>query len=139
MQLDDARHRRGILARLARALLKAPQQRANLLVWRADRDDALGDASRALGVDRAGGSNVDRRRRLRQRVEPRALDVEVIATELGHLAGEELADHLNRLLQDLQPHRRLRPVAPDYVLVERLARADPEIEATGEHRRQGRR
>ena len=112
MQLDDARHRRRVLARLARALLEAPQQHARSSRRRADRDDAVGDAPGALAVDRAGGGDVDRRRRRRAACRACALSsVEVLALVLDHLAGEELADDLDRLLQDLQPDRRLRPVA----------------------------
>ncbi len=55
---------------------------------------------------------------------------------LHDLAAEELANDLDGLFEHLRAHRRLRPVLADDVLVERLARADAQVEAARIHRRE---
>ena len=62
---------------------------------------------------------------LGHRVELGAFQVEVLAVVLDDLAGEELADDLDRLGQHFQARHRLGPVVAGDVLVERLARASP--------------
>ena len=128
------RHGRWVFARLLRALLEALDQHLDLVVRRADGDQAIAGSAGALGLDRSRGGDVDRRRGVRQGVEPGAFDVEMLRAVLDDLAGEELLDDLDRLGQPLEPDRRFRPVVADDVLVQRLARAEPEVEPAREHR-----
>ena len=110
-----------------------PEHR-DLLVGGADRDDPVGELAGLLGVDRPGGRDVDRARgALGERVELGALEREVLALVLDDVAGEQLVDDLDRLEHHRAADADLRPVAADDVLVERLARAEPEPEAAREH------
>ena len=55
----------------------------------------------------------------------------MLAAVLDDLAREEPADDLDGLHEDAQPGRRLGPVIADDVFVQRLARPEPEPEASG--------
>src|SRR5215207_2383174 len=133
VQLYHARHESGVLALLARPLLEALHEHLDLLVRRTHRDDPVAVPTRPLALDRAGGRDVDRGRRLGHRVEPRALQLDVLPRILDDLAREQLADDLYGLHQDAQPHGCLRPVVADDVLVERLTSPESEPEATRVH------
>jgi hypothetical protein len=75
----------------------------------------------------------DRNGRFRQVVDARVLDRVVLAAVRLLPALPQRAHHLDRLAQHLEPHVRLRPVVAEDVLVERLAAADPEVEAPAGH------
>ena len=77
--------------------------------------------------------------RLGPRVELRALEREVVALVLDDLAGEQLVDDLDGLEHHRAADADLRPRAPDDMLVERLAGAQPQPEPAGEHGAQRRR
>src|SRR5205814_8999886 len=68
----------------------------------------------------------------------RALEREVFALMLGHLAAEELRDDLDRLEHHRRADADLGPLTADDVLVERLACSQAEPEPAREHRAEGR-
>ena len=86
-----------------------------------------------LGGDGPGGRDEDRRRFGRHRPQAGRLELEELALVLDVLAREQLADDLDRLEHPGDPLGRLRPVAGHDVLVERLARPEPEPVAAGVH------
>src|SRR5215218_2304816 len=92
-------------------------------------------------LDRLGaeGRDVDGRRLLRQRVEAGVLHGVVFAVVPLVGALPQQPDHLHSLFHHLKPHLGRGPVVPKYVLVEVLAAADAEPEATLHHRCRGRR
>ena len=61
------------------ALVAGHPEELDLLVGRADGDHPLGELAGLLGVDRAGGRDVDRDGLVRARVQLRALELEVLA------------------------------------------------------------
>src|SRR5829696_2596920 len=117
VELDHARHAAWVLVLLARALLEPLHESPDLLVCSSDGDDPVAVLARPLALDRACGSDVDRRRRLGHGVEPRALQLYVLALVLDDLAGEEPSDDFYGLHEDAQPRRSFRPVLADDVLV----------------------
>ena len=72
-------------------------------------------------------------RLLRDGVEPRRLEREVLAVVLDDLAAEELADDLDGLEHHRAADPDLRPLAADDVLVQRLAGAKAQPEAARVH------
>src|SRR5215216_1164298 len=117
VNLDHARHIRGVLVLLAGAFLELLHEHLYLLVRGADGDDPIAVLARPLALDRARGRHVDRGRRLGHGVEPGALELDVLPRVFDHPAAEEPPNHLDGLHQDAQPRRSLRPVLADDVLV----------------------
>ena len=139
VELYHARHLGGVLVRPAGPLLELLHQVLYLLVGGADGDDAVAELARPTALYGTRCGHVDRGRRIRHGVEPRALELYVLAAVLDDLAREEPADDLDGLHQDAQPGRRLGPVIADDVFVQRLARAESEPEASRVHRFERRR
>jgi hypothetical protein len=139
VDLEELGHAGRVLAGLPRPFLELAPQHADLLVRGADRDHPVGEPAGLAGVERPGRRDVDLDRVFRARVELRALEREVLAAVLRHLAGEELVDDLDGLEHHRRARSDLRPLAADDVLVERLAGAEPQPEPTGEHRPERRR
>src|SRR5204862_4064888 len=90
---------------------------------------AIADAAGQLGAPGPADGDHERRRRLRQRVEPRVLHG-VVATVVRLVAAlPEQAQHLDGLREALLADGGLRPAPADDVLIEVLAGADAEKEA----------
>ena len=87
-----------------------------------------------LSRTRCAGRDHDARGRRRQRVQARILDRVVGAVERRFVAAPQQPDDLDCLLEHLEPHVRRRPTRADDVLVEVLAGADAEKEASGHQR-----
>ena len=120
-------------------LLELLHQVLYLLVGGADGDDAVAELARPAALYGTRCGDVDRGRRIRHGVEPRALELYVLAAVLDDLPREEPADDLDGLHQDAQAGRGLGPVIADDVLVQRLARPESEPEASRVHRFERRR
>src|SRR5215212_2664784 len=139
VELYHTRHLAGVLVRAARPLLELLHQHLYLLGSGADRDDAVAELAGPAALYGSGGGDVDRGRRIRHGVQLRALHRYVLPAVLDDLPREEPADDLDGLHKYAQTGRRLRPVIPHDVLVQRLARAEPQPEAPRVHRLQRRR
>ena len=126
-------HRLRILAGLGGALAEPVPQHGDLVVRRPHGDDPVRVLAGALRVHRPGGRHQDRHRLLRDGVEPRGFEREVLAVVLHHLAAEELADDLDGLEHHGAADADLRPLAADDVLIQRLAGAQPQPDPTGVH------
>jgi hypothetical protein len=137
MELQDLRHRGRILARGPGPFGELVEDALDLLLWRADRDQAVGELTGPLGRDWAGRGDVDRRRFLRHGPEPARLHLEEAAFVFDFLAAEELGDDLDRFEHAIDAFRDLGPVAGEDVLVERLTRAEPQPCPCGVHDLQG--
>src|SRR5882762_888237 len=96
-------------------------------------DEAIGDAASDSGHFRSTRRDIDRRRCLAERVETRVLDGEICPAVALLSSPEEEAQDLDRLFEHLAARRQRRPAAADHVLVQVLAGADAEEEATVEH------
>src|SRR5215203_1663670 len=136
VELNYSRHGARVLVLLPRSLLEPLYEHLYLLVRGSDSDDPVTEPSRALAHYGSGGCDVYGRRRLRHRVQLRALEPYVLTGVLHNLAGEQPADDLYRLHEYAQPRRRLGPVAADYVLVERLTGPEAQPETPRVHRLQ---
>ena len=79
------------------------------------------------------GRDVEGRRRLRTRPEPRLLGAEEASVVVDDLAGPQPADQLQRLLEGGELAVPVGPVRADRRLVQRLARADADEHAPGVH------
>src|SRR5215211_7605309 len=139
VKLYHARHLGGVFVRATRALLELLHQVLYLLTRGADGDDAVAELARPAALYGARCRDVDRGRSLWHGVEPRALELYVLAAVLDDLPREESAYNLDGLHEDAQAGRRLGPVIADDVLVQRLARAEAEPEASRVHSFQRRR
>src|SRR5918992_2914610 len=96
-------------------------------------DQSVAKAAGELGGVGLRGCNVDRRRLVGQRVHASLLD-RVVATVVALVAAlPEEMNHLDRLLEHLEPHLPFGPAVPEDVLVQVLARADAEEKASGQH------
>ena len=95
----------------------------------------VADAARQLGGLAAGGGHVDERELLGQRVDAGVVDRIEAAFVTLHAALPQLADDLHGLLQHGEADVGRRPVVTEDVLVEVLAGAHAEEEASRHHRR----
>src|SRR5215218_411248 len=139
VELYHARHLGGVLVGPARPLLELLHQVLDLLIRGADSDYAVAELASPAALYRSCGRNVDRGRSIRHGVEPRALELYVLTAVLDDLPREESAYNLDGLHEDAEPGRRLGPVVAYDVLVQRLARAEAEPEASRVHSFQCRR
>src|SRR5215211_397181 len=133
VELYHARHLGGVLVSPVSPLLELLHQVLYLLVRGADGDDAVAELARPAALYGSCGRDVDRGWRIWHGVEPRALELYVLAAVLDGLPREEPAYNLDGLHQDAEPGRRLGPVVADDVLVQRLTRAEAEPEASRVH------
>ena len=139
VDLEELRRAGRVLAGLPGAFLVLRPEHPDLLVRGTDGDDPVGELSGLLRVDRPRGCHIDRDRLLGPGVELGALEGEVLALVLDHVAGEQLVDDLDALEQHRAPDADLRPDATNDVLVQGLAGTEPQVEATREHRPERRR
>src|SRR5437667_1911894 len=102
------------------------------MLVRRGRDEAVADPRRQPHRFVSESGDEDRRRLVRQVVEPRVLDRVVTAVMAALAAVPEHADDLHGLLEHLSAHARLGPAVAEDVLVQRLAGPDAELEAAGE-------
>ena len=123
------------LGRLAAGLLLERRHHVRVVLG---ADEAVGDPAGDLECLGAEGRHVDRWRLLGQRVDPGGVDLVVPTLPGDDLAGPELPDHLDGLLQHLEADVERRPWPAEHVLVERLTRADTEREPAAEHPGRGR-
>src|SRR5579859_2430406 len=139
VQLEDLDLRSGLAASLLGPGVESLEQPGDLLGRGTGRDDPVRQPARLLRGHRPGGGDIDGRRALWHRPQPRGLHLVIGAPVPDVLAGEELADELDRLPHPVKPLRCLGPVAGGHVLVQRLPRAQPEPVPPRVHRRQRRR
>jgi hypothetical protein len=102
-------------------------------VWR-DADQAVDVTAGTVGGIRLRSRVVDRRQLVRNRVDPRLLDGVVRSVVALVTVLPEQSDHPDRLLEHLEPYRRLRPAVAQHVLVQVLTGAGSKEEAAREHR-----
>ena len=134
MELQDLRHRVGVLANRTRPFGELVEDRLDLLVGGADGDDAVAEFPRLLGGDWAGGRHVDWWRGRWQRPEACALQLIPTAGVFHLFAGEELADDLDRLKHSSDALTNFGPVATNDMFVQRFAGAEAEPVPTWVHR-----
>ncbi len=94
-------------------------------------------ASGELDGALAGHRDDQRRQLVGQRVEAGVFDGEVLAAVAAQLSFPKLADHFDRLFEATLALDHPRPVPAEDVLVEVLAGADTEREATRQQARSG--
>ena len=107
------------------------------LALRRDGDQGVAGTAGQLGGLRLGGGDRDRGRLVRERVDPRLLDGVVRPVVRLVAALPEQAQHLDRLLEHLQPLLRAGPHGAGDVLVQLLAGADAQEEAALQHHLRG--
>src|SRR5205823_8109775 len=133
VDLEELGHGRRVLSRLSSSLGEAVPEHLDLLVGGAHGDHAVRVATGALGVEWAGGRDVDRDGLLWSGVELRRLEGEMLALVPDDIPAEELVDDLDGLEQYRAADPDLRPVAADHVLVECLSSSESQPEAPGVH------
>src|SRR4029079_8473975 len=106
-------------------------ERLDQLPIRRQADQPVPDLAGHLGGALSTGGDQDGRWFLRRRVQPGAIDAEVIAVMVDPFARPQASDHLHRLPQHRASCRYPRPRIAEDVLVEVLPRAKAEREPAG--------
>ncbi len=101
-------------------------------------DQAVGLLARELRGALPARGDDDRRRRIGAREELRLFDGEVLAASRDGLTRPQVTDHADRFAQHRPALRPRRPPLTHHVLVQPLAGAEPEEEATRHHHLDGR-
>ena len=122
---------------VARAVPAALLVLGDRVLVRLGRDEAAADPPREFGCLRLRRGDSDRDPLLGQREELGMVDRVVLAAVCLLAALPEQADHLDRLLEQLDPLVRRGPAVAEDVLVQVLAGPEPEREAAGQHRARG--
>src|SRR5579859_872148 len=138
VQLQQFRHGGRVLACLARALLEVFDQHFELIVRRGGSNQAINQSPGSLSSFRAGSRNIDGTGVFRAGIQARTLHLDVLTSVARLFAGKELFDDLDGLHHAFKAHRRVGPFSAHDMLVEGLARADAQPEATGIHSSQRR-
>src|SRR6267143_356282 len=105
------------------------------LAVRPRRDEAVARASSELGRTRSARRDVDLRRPLADRVDPRLLASDEAAMEAALAAAEEQAQHVDGFFEHGTPDDERRPASTDDMLVQILPGPHAEEETTIEHHR----
>src|SRR5260370_37110042 len=102
-------------------------------MWRGRGNQTVAEPPGGLRRFGARGCYIDGARRFRARMQPRALHSDMLAGIAHPLAGKELLDDPEGLPHPFQAHRRVGPFSAYDMLVESLACANAQPEATGIH------
>ena len=126
--------------RLLQPLIQSRKECVGVQSWvlAACRDEAIGDATCQTGSGGAGGTDVDRYGSVGTVVDRRIPNLPELAVETDALAGPQLVQERERLLQATETFGRLGPRDAEGHLVEGFAGAHPQDDAPRVHHAEGR-